>query len=133
MLQTRTTSIAITDGVRVTVTSRYLPEQSTPREKRYVFSYNVRIANESRETVQLQNRHWVITDGNGKVQEVRGPGVVGAQPVLEPGKSFTYTSGCILETPRGVMHGSYEMFRGKGPSFEAEIAPFALELPHSLN
>jgi ApaG protein len=132
-LKPSTTSVAITDGIRVTVSSKYLPDQSAPTQKRYVFAYTIWISNESPNTVQLQNRHWIITDATAKVQEVRGAGVVGAQPILEPGQTFSYTSGCILETPRGIMEGSYEMRRGEEETFEVEIAPFALELPSNLN
>lgn len=128
-----TSSVAITEGVRVVVASNYLAAQSSPKEKRYVFAYNVRIANESKETVQLQNRHWIITDADGKVQEVRGAGVVGVQPALQPGQSFSYTSGCILETIRGTMRGTYDFVRKDGEHFDVEIGSFVLELPQSLN
>jgi ApaG protein len=126
-------SNAITNGIRVTVSSTYVPGQSAPKAHRYVFAYTVRIANEGTETAQLRSRHWVITDGNGKVEQVRGPGVVGEQPTLKPGEHFEYTSGCVLETPRGQMHGTYQMVRSDGSEFDATIAPFALLLPYSLN
>jgi ApaG protein len=126
-------SVAITDGIRVTVTSRYLPEQSSPAGHRYVFAYTVRVANEGKRPAKLRSRHWIITDANGKVDEVKGPGVVGEQPHLEPGASFQYTSGCILETPRGAMHGSYQMLRDDGSGFDADIAPFSLSMPVELN
>jgi ApaG protein len=126
-------STASTQGIKVTVKSVYVPEQSSPRTKRYVFAYTVRIENEGDRPAQLKSRHWVITDGNGRVEEVRGPGVVGQQPHLAPGEHFEYTSGCVLETPRGEMHGTYQMFRPDGGTFEATIAPFALALPYSLN
>ncbi len=126
-------SIALTDGIRVQVRSFYVPEQSSPRAKRYVFAYTVRITNEGRLTAQLRTRHWIITDGDGRVEEVRGDGVVGAQPRLEPGQHFEYTSGCVLRTPRGRMHGTYRMHRDDGQVFDAEIAPFELQLPTSLN
>jgi ApaG protein len=126
-------SSAITQGIRVTVSTVYVPSQSNPSERRYVFAYTVRIANEGTETAQLKTRHWIISDGTGKVEEVRGPGVVGQQPVLRPGEHFEYTSGCVLETPRGTMRGSYQMHTPAGKSFEAEIAPFPLAMPHSLN
>jgi ApaG protein len=126
-------SVAITNGVRVTVSTVYVPSQSAPTGHRYVFAYTIRIANEGTQTVQLKNRHWVITHGTGKVEEVRGPGVVGQQPVLKPGEHFEYTSGCVLETPRGSMHGTYEMHGNDGNVFDAEIAPFQLSMPHSLN
>ena len=127
------TSSAITNGIRVTVTSVYVPSQSSPTEHRYAFAYTVRISNEGTETAQLRSRHWVILHGNGKVEEVRGPGVVGHQPTLRPGEQFEYTSGCVLETPRGTMQGTYQMHLADGSSFDAEIAAFSLELPHSLN
>jgi ApaG protein len=120
-------SSAITHGIRVTVSTQYLPEQSG--SGRYVFAYTVRIANEGTETVQLRTRHWIITDARGEVREVKGDGVVGAQPMLSPGKDFVYTSGCALETPRGTMHGTYQMHRTDGTWFDAEIAPFHLAAP----
>jgi ApaG protein len=126
-------SSAVTEGIRINVRSAYVAEQSVPLARRYVFSYTVRIANEGPEPAQLRTRHWIITDGTGKVEEVRGPGVVGQQPFLRPGEHFDYTSGCILETPRGEMRGSYQMHRPDGRVFDAEIAPFLLALPHSLN
>src|SRR5262249_23296969 len=97
------------------------------------FAYTVRIGNEGALTAQLRTRHWVITDGNGKIEEVRGPGVVGQQPLLRPGEHFEYTSGCVLETPRGSMHGTYQMHCPDGRQFDAESAPFTLALPYSLN
>ncbi len=126
-------SNAITDGIRVTVKSAYVAEQSSPTAGRYVFAYTVRIQNEGAEPAQLRTRHWIITDGNGKVEEVRGPGVVGHQPLLKPGDHFEYTSGCVLQTPRGEMKGTYQMHRTDGRMFDAAIAPFRLALPHSLN
>mgnify|MGYP001216159821 CR=1 FL=1 len=126
-------SVAVTEGIRISVTSEYVAAQSVPRSKRYVFAYTVKIENEGTSVAQLRTRHWVITDGNGKVEEVRGPGVVGQQPTLKPGEHFEYTSGCVLETPRGTMHGSYQMRRGDGSEFDAAIAPFDLLLPYSLN
>lgn len=126
-------STAITQGIRVTVSAVYVPTQSSPTEHRYVFAYTVRIANEGGEPAQLRTRHWIITDGAGKVEEVRGPGVVGQQPMLRPGQHFEYTSGCVLATPRGSMRGTYQMHRADGASFDAEIAPFELAMPHSLN
>ncbi len=133
MLRPTTTSSAITDGIRVTVTSRYIPEQSVPRLKRFVWAYTIRISNESSAAAKLVSRHWVIVDAAKKVEEVRGPGVVGEQPRLEPGASFQYTSGCVLQTSKGTMRGEYQMVRDDGAAFEAEIAEFALELPVSLN
>lgn len=129
-----TTSSALTRGIRVTVESHYVPSHSSPAEKRYVFAYRVRIANEGHSTVQLRTRHWIIRHGDGRVEEVRGPGVVGEEPVLEPGAKYEYTSGCRLETPRGSMKGSYHFeTKGGGGEFDADIAEFALELPFSLN
>ena len=126
-------SNAITNGIRVTVSSAYVAGQSAPKARRYVFAYTVRISNEGSETAQLRSRHWIITDGNGKIEQVRGPGVVGEQPTLRPGEHFESTSGCVLETPRGSMHGTYQMVRSDGSEFDATIAPFALLLPYSLN
>lgn len=126
-------SEATTQGIRVTVKSSYVPEQSAPRQHRYVFAYTIRISNDGKAPAQLINRHWIITHGSGKVEEVRGPGVVGAQPKLEPGQHFEYTSGCVLSTPHGTMHGSYEMRRNDGTAFEATIAPFSLSMPYTLN
>ena len=126
-------STATTQGIRVSVAATYVPEQSSPRSRRYVFAYTVKISNEGNLTAHLRTRHWVITDGNGKVEEVRGPGVVGQQPLLNPGDHFEYTSGCVLETPRGQMHGSYQMVRPDGTEFDATIAPFSLLLPTTLN
>lgn len=126
-------SEALTQGIRVAVKAVYVPEQSLPRQHRYVFAYTVRITNEGRSAAQLVNRHWVITHGTGRVEEVRGPGVVGAQPRLEPGQHFEYTSGCVLSAPHGTMHGTYEMRRDDGSTFHATIAPFSLSMPYTLN
>ncbi len=133
MMRATNPSVALTEGIRVTVTSRYLPEQSQPTARRYVWSYTVRIANEGGEPAKLLTRHWLITDARGKVDEVKGPGVVGEQPHLEPGETFQYTSGCILQAPRGAMHGTYQMVRDDGRTFDAEIAPFMLSMPSELN
>jgi ApaG protein len=133
MIRPTTTSTSLTEGIRVTVTSRYIPEQSVPRLKRFVWAYTIRVVNESPRAAKLVSRHWVIVDANQKVEEVRGPGVVGEQPRLEPGQSFQYTSGCVLQTSRGTMRGEYQMVRDDGSTFDAEIAPFALELPPTLN
>jgi ApaG protein len=122
-----------TNGIRIQVRSRYLPEQSSPREQRYHFAYHITISNVGGETAQLISRHWIITDAEGDVQEVRGPGVVGEQPVLQPGTSFEYTSSCPLKTNVGTMHGSYQMVRADGEAFEARIAPFTLAVPNALN
>jgi ApaG protein len=126
-------STASTRGIRVTVSSFYLAERSSPANHQYAFAYTVRIANEGKEIAQLRSRHWIITDGDGKVQEVRGEGVVGAQPLLKPGQHFEYTSWCMLPTPHGSMHGSYQMVTDGGEQFDATIAPFPLALPYSLN
>jgi ApaG protein len=126
-------STAVTEGIRVSVKSEYLADQSVPASKRYVFAYTVRIENEGSEPAQLRTRHWIITDGNGKVEEVRGPGVVGQTPYLRPGERFEYTSGCVLQTPRGDMRGTYQMHRPDGREFDAMIARFVLAQPHSLN
>ena len=122
-------SSAVTQGIRVTVKSEYLPHRSSPEERRFVFAYTVNISNEGAIRVQLRSRHWVITDGRGRIEEVRGRGVVGEEPQLAPGETFQYTSGCVLETPQGTMHGSYRMQRDDGSSFEAEISPFVLATP----
>ncbi|MCU0253350.1 MAG: Co2+/Mg2+ efflux protein ApaG [Acidobacteria bacterium] len=126
-------STATTDGIRVEVTSRYVPERSAPPDDHYFFAYTVKVSNDGREAARLVNRHWIITDARGEVEQVHGPGVVGEQPRLEPGESFEYTGGCPLPTPRGSMRGTYEMWRDDGRRFLAEIAPFALEMPHTLN
>lgn len=126
-------SEAVTRGVRVHVRSQFAPEHSQPLHDKWFFSYTVVIANEGTETVQLVSRHWIITDGDGHVEEVRGPGVVGKEPVLEPGQSFQYTSGCPLETPFGTMHGTYQMVTEAGESFDAEIAPFTLSEPYTVH
>jgi ApaG protein len=124
---------AVTDGIRISVEPQYVADQSSPRAKRYVFAYTVRILNEGTQPAQLRSRHWIITDGDGRVEEVRGPGVVGQQPLLNPGEHFEYTSGCVLQTPRGQMRGTYQMVREGGATFDATIAPFDLILPYSLN
>jgi ApaG protein len=128
-----TANLAITEGIRVSVRSSYLPDQSSPRDRRYVFSYSVTISNQSDAPVQLVSRHWVITDASGHTEEVRGPGVVGKQPRLRPGERFDYTSGCVLATSSGEMHGEYQMVRGDGSGFDATIPAFLLAFPHSLN
>ena len=128
-----TPSVAITHGIRISVESQYVADQSSPRARRYVFAYTVKIQNEGTEPAHLRSRHWIITDGDGRVEEVRGPGVVGQQPLLRPGEHFEYTSGCVLQTARGQMRGTYQMVRESGETFDATIAPFDLMLPHSLN
>ena len=123
---------ATTRGIRVRVRSRYSPDHSQPPE-RWLFVYTIEIANEGEDTVQLISRHWVITDAHGEVEEVRGPGVVGVQPVLPPGESFEYTSFCPLTTPFGSMQGTYQMLTEEGETFEAEIATFRLSTPYAVN
>ncbi len=127
------TSDAVTRGVRVHVESEYAPERSQPAQQQWFFLYTITITNEGTDTVQLLTRHWIITDGTGKVEEVRGPGVVGKQPTLAPGESFTYTSGCPLETPFGVMQGTYQMVTSGGDHFDAKIAPFTLSEPYTVH
>jgi ApaG protein len=118
-----------TQAIEVTVKPFYLEEQSEPEQNHYVFAYHVRIQNNGGDTVQLMNRHWQITDGFGRMQEVRGPGVVGEQPVLSPGEAFEYTSGCPLNTPSGIMVGSYEMETAEGQRFNVDIPAFSLDSP----
>jgi ApaG protein len=119
-----------TKSITVTVKPVYLEDQSSPAENHYVWSYHVRIENKGFETVQLRRRHWRITDALGRVNEVRGPGVVGEQPVLHPGEAFEYTSGTPLSTPSGIMVGSYEMEKGDGSSFAVAVPAFSLDSPH---
>ena len=127
-------SEALTRGVRVRVESVYLPARSTPAEHYYFFAYHVEISNLSEETVQLTSRTWIIVDANGGEQRVEGPGVVGEQPILAPGQSFDYTSFCPLRTDMGSMRGTYTMVVSEsGDTFEAEIAPFELSVPHVVN
>ena len=129
-------SDTITDGIRVRVTSSFVPGQSIidgpALERRFAFSYTVTVTNEGRTAVTLLARHWVITDGNGREEHVRGPGVVGFQPMLGEGQSFTYTSGAVLRVPPGTMHGEYLMERDDGSRFDAAIAPFALVQPDAV-
>jgi len=126
-------SDATTRGIRVEVTSRYLPERSAPREGQYLFAYHVRVSNLGTETAQLVSREWIITTAEGDVERVKGPGVVGEQPVLTPGSAFEYTSYCPLKTAVGSMHGSYQMVTADNERFDAQIAPFTLAIPNSLN
>ena len=126
-------SVAVTREIRVEVQSTFVPERSDPQQEQWFFAYRIRITNEGAETVRLLARHWTITDANGKVQEVRGPGVVGKQPTLGPGQSFEYTSFCPLGTSFGTMHGSYRMVTGRGESFDAVIAPFTLSEPYTVH
>ncbi len=126
-------SEATTRGVNVAVKASYVAERSQPLEKRWFFSYRIRIHNRGQVPVQLVNRHWVITNAHGTVEEVRGPGVVGEQPLLAPGESFEYTSFCPLETPFGTMEGSYEMVTEDGDIFWARIGQFTLSEPLAVN
>lgn len=115
--------------IQVDVKTTYVDEQSVPDDDRYVFAYTIEIRNTGSVAAQLLSRHWIITDANGKVQEVRGEGVVGEQPHLDPGEGFRYTSAAMIETPVGAMHGSYQMVADDGVEFEAEIAAFSLAVP----
>ena len=115
--------------ISVEVETSYVDEQSEPNEQRYVFSYTITIRNEGAVPARLLTRHWIITHGNGKVQEVRGDGVVGEQPHLKPGQGFRYSSGAVLETPVGAMQGSYEMIDDDGQRFDVPIRPFRLAMP----
>jgi ApaG protein len=119
--------------IKVDAIAQYVAEQSDPEEDRYVFAYRIVISNYGTLPAQLLSRHWIITDGEGKVQEVKGSGVVGEQPNLGPGESFEYTSGSVLETPVGTMHGTYQMVAADGHRFDAEIPPFSLAMPSMLN
>jgi len=126
-------SSAVTDGILVEVTSAYRPERSEPQRGRWLFSYTVTIANQGEAPAQLLTRHWIIVDGNGRREDVRGDGVVGHQPRLEPGQSFEYTSYCVLQTAHGSMRGTYQMIRDGGERFDAEISQFSLVMPGQLN
>ena len=122
-----------TRGIRVQVKSTYLSARSSPREGQYLFQYHVRISNVGSETAQLVSREWIITNAEGEVERVKGPGVVGEQPVLAPGGSFEYSSFCPLKTAVGSMQGAYQMVTDTGEQFDAVIAPFTLAVPNSLN
>lgn len=122
---------AITSAIRVRVTPRFLEDQSTPDEGRYFWAYTVEILNEGAETVQLKTRRWLITDGNGRQETVRGPGVVGKTPTLGPGQRFEYTSGCPLTTPSGIMSGSYQMEVAGGRMLDVTIPSFSLDSPYA--
>jgi ApaG protein len=126
-------SKAVTRAVRVEVEATYVPERSRPDDGEWFYAYTVRITNDGEEVVQLVSRHWIITDADGREQEVKGPGVVGEQPVLGPGQSFEYTSGCPLGTSFGSMRGTYQMVLPSGAGFDAEIAPFTLAQPYAMN
>lgn len=125
-------SEATTQDIRVEVLAKYSPEHSKPQLGQWVFQYTVRITNLGTETVQLMTRHWLITDALDRVEEVRGPGVVGHQPVLAMGESFQYSSWCPLPTPTGSMHGTYQMVRPDGTEFDVEIGAFALKAPYTV-
>lgn len=122
-----------TEGIRITVTPAFWPERSAPEAGHFAFTYTVEIANVGTLPAQLRSRHWIITDANGRVEEVKGEGVVGKQPNLAPGERFQYQSWAMLRTPFGSMRGSYFMRRPDGSSFEARIAEFALTQPHALH
>ena len=122
-----------TDTVEIKAISRFLPDQSDPSADRYVFAYHITISNRSEQTVKLLTRHWIITDAEDKVQEVRGEGVIGQQPELRPGESFEYTSGCSIATPVGTMKGSYFMEADDGRQFDAPVAEFTLAMPRTLH
>ena len=126
-------SSALTQGILVTVESEYIPERSSVSSRQFAFAYTVRIANQGPAAAQLRSRHWIIADANGTVQEVNGDGVVGKQPLLQPGQHFEYTSWCVIATSSGTMSGTYSMARPDGDVFDAEIAPFRLGLPQTLN
>jgi ApaG protein len=126
-------SSTTTEGIRITVKPEFWPERSQPESGHFAFMYTVEIANVGSTPAQLISRHWLITDANGKVEEVRGEGVVGKQPRLGPGERFEYTSWAMLRTPFGTMRGSYELVRPDGTRFEARIGEFALTQPHALN
>ncbi len=119
-----------TRDIVVTVKPFYLDDQSSPADNHYVWAYRVRIENHGRQTVRLMQRHWIITDAIGRIQEVKGPGVVGEQPLLRPGDGYEYTSGTPLPTPSGIMHGTYEMEDEQGETFEIVIPAFSLDSPH---
>jgi ApaG protein len=123
----------VTQGIRIQVKTTYVPERSSPENGYYFFAYTVRLSNEGIEAAQLVSRHWIISGPEGPIGEVRGAGVVGEQPVLEPGQSFEYTSFCPLQTPLGSMHGTYQMVRPNGETFDAVIAPFPLAVPTQVN
>lgn len=122
-----------TNGIRVQVTTKFLPERSSAKDNEYWFAYFIRISNVGAETAQLVSRHWVITNTDGEEEEVRGEGVVGEKPVLAPGATYDYNSFCRLKTSVGTMHGSYMMVTTGGGTFEARIAPFTLAVPYALN
>ena len=121
---------AVTRGIQVTVMPQFLADRSSAEDERFFWAYTIEIANLGKVTVQLKTRHWQITDGRGRMQEVRGPGVVGEQPVLKPGEKFEYTSGVPLSTPAGLMTGTFQMVAENGESFDVEVPAFSLDSPH---
>ena len=123
---------AVTRGLVVRVSPKFLPDQSDPDQGRFTWAYTVEMENRGTETVQLLARHWIITDARNHVEEVKGPGVVGELPVLGPGEAFRYTSGCPLSTPSGSMHGTYQMVTGGGEVFDAEVPAFSLHMPDAV-
>ena len=127
------TSDTTTRGIRIEVQSTYMPERSAPSDAQYLFEYHVRISNVGDETAQLISREWIITNADGEVERVKGPGVVGEKPVLTPGTSFEYRSFCPLKTSVGSMQGSYQMVTANGDQFDAMISPFTLAVPNALN
>ena len=124
---------SVQNNIKVDVETRYIEEQSNPEQNYFVFAYTITIQNQGRQTAQLLTRHWIITDSNHKVQEVKGDGVVGEQPILKPGEQFVYTSGTMLETSVGTMKGSYQMESGDGSKFDATIEEFVLSTPRILH
>jgi len=124
-------SNAVTDGIRVSVESEFRPDRS--ERGKFLFTYTVRVTNEGAEAAQLLTRHWIILDASGERHDVVGDGVVGKQPLIQPGESFEYTSFCVLDTPHGSMRGTYGMRRSDGKAFDVRIAPFPLVVPGNLN
>ena len=124
-------ALAVTNGILIEVESQYVPDRSNPDHSEFFFAYTVRISNTSAATVQLMSRHWVIRDATGHVEEVRGAGVIGKQPVLGPGQTFQYTSACPLNTPHGTMQGTYQMVTQDGAGFDARIPQFELAIPEA--
>jgi ApaG protein len=123
----------VTRGIRITVQPEYMPDRSDPGANNFLFAYHITIHNEGDVPVKLLSRHWIITDGSGKQEQVRGPGVVGEQPHLQPGEGFRYTSACPLPTPVGSMQGSFQMVTDSGEAFDAAIRPFTLASPGTLH
>ena len=119
--------------IEVSVEAAYLPEQSEPADERYVFSYTITLINRGAMTAQLKSRHWIIIDADNKVEEVKGDGVVGEQPIMKPGEGFRYTSGAVIQTPVGTMQGSYQMVAEDGCAFDADIPRFVLSIPRVIH